>query len=266
MTGQVRQAAAFLALTFTLSWTAWGLVILTGSDAPGWRIAGSFGPTLAALLLAGAAGRATLGQLLSGFMRWRAPVWVWAFVLISTAAVGVAALWIETALGGVPDWPNGRALLLVPVVFLWVLIFSVAGEETGWRGYLLPRLLDRTGPVQASLALGLAWALWHLPLWVMPGDFHAAIPMSLFAIQILAFSILYTWIWEASGGSLIVAHVFHAASNTTLGILPLIPSVGVAGHRPLWIAVGLLGLVAAAVAARLALQARVNVKPRKAQN
>jgi uncharacterized protein len=86
----VRQAAAFLALTFTLSWTAWGLAILTGSDAPGWRIAGSFGPTLAALLLAGAAGRATLGQLLSGFMRWRAPVWVWAFVLISTAAVGVA--------------------------------------------------------------------------------------------------------------------------------------------------------------------------------
>lgn len=244
----MRQAAAFVALTFALSWSAWGAAILTGSDAMGWRIAGTFGPTVAALFLAGAAGRAALGQLLSGFMRWRAPTWVWIFAFVSTAAVGVAALWIHTALGGAPDWPGGRAILLAPVVFVWVLVFSVAGEETGWRGYLLPRLLDRTGPVRASLALGVFWALWHLPLWVMPGDFHAAIPIPLFAAQILAVSILYTWLWQASGGSLVIAHVFHAASNTTLGLLPLIPGDGVHPLRPLWIAVVLLVAVAIGVA------------------
>ncbi len=160
----MRQAAAFVAMTFALSWGASGAAILTSSDAVGWRIAGTFGPTVAALLLAGAAGRAALGQLLSGFMRWRAPAWVWIFALASTAAVGIAALGIDAANGGRPDWPGGRALLLAPVVFLWVLIFSVPGEETGWRGYLLPRLLDRTGPVRASIGLGVVWALWHLPL------------------------------------------------------------------------------------------------------
>jgi uncharacterized protein len=178
--GGVRQIAAFVLLTFALSWGAWGLAILTGSDAAILRIAGTFGPTLAALILAGAAGRAALRHLLGGFSRWRAPARVWAFALGATAAVGFAALGIEAALGGTPDWPGGRALLIAPVVFLWVLLFSVAGEETGWRGYLLPKLLERTGPVRASLALGLVWALWHLPLWAMPGDFHAAIPDAAF--------------------------------------------------------------------------------------
>jgi uncharacterized protein len=169
----VRQAAIFLVLTFALSWGTWGWVILTGNDAASLRIAGTFGPTVAALLVTGAAGPAALRHLLRGFTRWRAPSGVWAFSLVSTAAVALAALGIDTALGGAPHWPNGDAFLLAPVIFLWVLLFSVAGEETGWRGYLLPRLLDRTGPVRASLALGLVWALWHLPLWAMPGDFHA---------------------------------------------------------------------------------------------
>ena len=252
----MRHAAIFVALTFALSWGGWGAAILTGSDAAGWRIAGTFGPTGAALLLAGATGRREIRHLLRGFTRWRAPVWGWAFARMSTAAVGLAALGIGAALGGAPGWPEARALLHAPVVFLWVLMFSVAGEETGWRGYLLPRLLDRLGPVHASLALGVVWALWHLPLWAIPGDFHALIPIPLFAAQILAASILYTWLWQASGGGLIIAHVFHAASNTTLGLLPLIPGQGADSLRPLWISVGLLGLVATAVAARLAQSAK----------
>ncbi len=251
----MREAAAFVLLTFALSWGVWGLAILTGSEAAVLRIAGTFGPTLAALILAAAAGRAGLRNLLGGFTRLRAPVWVWAFALGATAVVGILALWVDATLGGAPDWPGGRALLIAPVVFLWVLLFSVAGEETGWRGYLLPRLLERTGPVRASLALGLVWALWHLPLWVMPGDFHAAIPVLLFAIQILAVSILYTWLWLESGGSLIVAHVFHAASNTTLGLLPLIPGEGAADLRPLWVAVALLAVLAAGAARVMARRA-----------
>jgi len=231
------------------------VAILTGSDAAAWRIAGTFAPTLAALILAGAGGHATLRHLLIGFLRWRAPAWVWAFALGATAAVGVAALAIDAALGGRANWPGAQTLLIAPLVFLWVLVFSVAGEETGWRGYLLPRLLARTGPVRASLVLGGVWALWHVPLWAMPGNFHAAIPMPLFAFQILAVSILYTWLWQASHGSLVIAHVFHAASNTTLGVLPLIPGEGEDGTRPLWIAVALLVVLAAGVARVMARRA-----------
>nr|WP_275981983.1 CPBP family intramembrane glutamic endopeptidase [Frigidibacter sp. ROC022] len=171
--------------------------------------------------------------------------------MLSTAVLGLAALGVDWLLGGRAEWLSPRVLVFAPVIFLWVLAFSVAGEETGWRGYLLPRLLERTGPLRASLVLGLVWALWHLPLWALPGDFHAAIPLSLFAAQTLGFSILYTWLWLQSEGSLIVVHLFHAASNTTLGLLPLIPGEGAGGTRPLWIAVGLLWLVAIGVARRL---------------
>jgi len=247
----VRQAAAFVALTCLLSWAAWGAAIATGSEAAAFRVAGAFGPTVAALLLAAAAGRGGLRALLAGFLHWRAPAWAWLFALLSTAGIGLAALALHGLLGGDPDWPGAGALALAPVAFLWVLAFSVAGEETGWRGYLLPRLLARTGPVPASLLLGSVWALWHLPLWALPGDFHAAIPVWLFAVQILAVSILYTWLWMASGGSLVLVHVFHAASNTTLGLLPLLPGEGADGTRPLVLAVALLCGLSALVALRL---------------
>lgn len=250
------QAAAFVLLTFGLSWGAWGMAILTGSDAAVWRVLGTFGPTLAALVLATGAGRGDIRRLLAGFRHWRAPAWVYLFALGATAAVGVTALAMDTLLGGTPSWPAPDRLWLAPLIFLWVLLFSVAGEETGWRGYLLPRLLDRMNALSASLVLGAIWGLWHLPLWAMPGDFHAAIPVALFAAQILAFSILYTWLWLQSEGSLIVAHAFHAASNTTLGLLPLLPGEGGDGLRPLWLAVGLLWVIAGALAYRLQRAAR----------
>ena len=247
----MKQVAAFVALTFVLSWTAWGAAILTGSDAAILRIAGAFGPTMAALIIAGIGGREDVRQLFAGFRRWRAPAGLWGFAILSTVVLGLAALVIDDLLGGTPNWPGPQALALAPVVFLWVLVFSVVGEETGWRGYLLPMLLDRTGPVRASLALGVVWACWHLPFWTLPGDFHAAIPVWLFAAQILAVSIIYTWLWLASNGSLIMAHVFHAASNATLGLLPLLPGEGAETLRPLWIAVGFLCLLAVVVAVRL---------------
>lgn len=247
----MKQVVAYVALTFVLSWTAWVAAILTGSDAAILRVAGAFGPTMAALIFAGIGGREDLWRLLRGFCRWRAPARLWAFAIISTAGLGLAALVIDKLLGGAPNWPGPHALALAPVVFLWVLVFSVAGEETGWRGYLLPKLLDRTGPVRASLVLGVIWAAWHLPLWALPGDFHAAVPVWVFVVQILAVSIIYTWLWLASSGSLIMVHVFHAASNATLGLLPLLPGEGAETLRPLWIAVGLLCLLALVIAVRL---------------
>ncbi|MDF0603678.1 type II CAAX endopeptidase family protein [Psychromarinibacter sp. C21-152] len=246
------QVAAYVALTFLLSWTFWGAAILSGSEAAICRIAGAFGPTMAALILAGIGGREDLRRLLAGFRRWRAPFGLWFFSVLSTAVLGIVALCVDDFLGGTPDWPEPQALALAPVVFLWVLVFSVAGEETGWRGYLMPRLLTRTGPVRASLVLGVVWAVWHLPLWGLPGDFHAAIPIWLFVAQILAVSIIYTWLWLASSGSLVIVHVFHAASNATLSLLPLVPGEGAETLRPLWIAVGLLCLIALVAAVRLA--------------
>jgi hypothetical protein len=65
----------------------------------------------------------------------------------------------------------------------------------------------------------------------------------------VGFSVLYTWMNNNTRGSLLTVHLFHAASNTTLGVLPILPTASYSTTRPLWVAVGLLwGLVIAVVA------------------
>jgi hypothetical protein len=101
----------------------------------------------------------------------------------------------------------------------------------------------------ASLILGLVWGAWHLPLFWMAGNFHQQIPFSLFVLQTTGFSILYTWVYNNSRGSLLMPHLFHAASNTTIGVLPVLPMETGGSLRPLWLVVGILWIVAIAVVA-----------------
>ena len=80
-----------------------------------------------------------------------------------------------------------------------------ACEEIGWRGFALPRLLERWNAFTASLILGVVWALWHLPYFFfgMPYSFL------IYALYLLAVSVLMTWIFNHTQGSLLVAVIFH---------------------------------------------------------
>lgn len=236
--------ASFFGIVFVMTWAVWWPMALANSQTAFFRL-GTFSPLLAALaltfVLEGVPG---LRSLLRRFLRWRVPLLWTLFSLFSTAGVVGLALTGDWLLGG----PAPKLELAMLVYFLpitaYVLVTSVLGEETGWRGFALPRLLARYGPLRASLLLGLVWGLWHLPLFWMDGDFHRTIPISLFLIQSVALSFLYTWIHQRTQGSLWMAHLFHAASNATLGILPILPFATGSRLRPLWIAVGLLCLLA----------------------
>jgi hypothetical protein len=83
----------------------------------------------------------------------------------------------------------------------------------------------------------------------MAGNFHQYIPASAFLLQTTGFSVLYTWMWNNTRGSLLMPHLFHAASNTTLGVLPILPTAAYPTTRPLWLAVGLLWLMVVALVA-----------------
>jgi hypothetical protein len=118
----------------------------------------------------------------------------------------------------------------------------VLGEEIGWRGYALPRLQARYGSLLASLIIGFTWGAWHLPLFWLPGNFHQTIPPTLFLLQSVALAIIYTWLYNQTKGSLLIAHLFHAASNVTLGVLPVLPTDTGGDLTPLWLTVGLLSV------------------------
>ncbi len=109
-------------------------------------------------------------------------------------------------------WPGS----LIPwFVFLFVVAVI---EEVGWRGYALPRLLETYSLVASSAVLGVVWALWHVPLFLIPGTWQHAQGFGSpifwrYMIQILPRTYLYTWVYVRNGRSLPSMVVFHSLSN-----------------------------------------------------
>ena len=98
------------------------------------------------------------------------------------------------------------------------------GEEPGWRGFALPRLQRLHGPLVGSLILGPLWALWHLPLfWVRAWNFPPTLlNIVLFVLAAIPFTIVMTWVFNNTKGSLLIAVLVHATFDMTFVILNLL--------------------------------------------
>lgn len=100
---------------------------------------------------------------------------------------------------------------------LAALIFGqlavVLGEEPGWRGFALPRLIERLGPNMGTLILGVAWALWHLPLFMVAGTPQYGNPFVPFLVMLTAWSMVITLVVMHARGSAVGAMLFHASAN-----------------------------------------------------
>jgi len=100
----------------------------------------------------------------------------------------------------------------------FVLVVLVVGEELGWRGYGLPRLLERFSPLAAGLILGVIWWLWHLPTFFIAGTPQFRQSVVAFLIMTTAYSILMTWTFLRTRGSVLIATLFHGAINISQGL------------------------------------------------
>jgi membrane protease YdiL (CAAX protease family) len=109
---------------------------------------------------------------------------------------------------------NWFVYLMLLVIALPVTLFTF-GEEYGWRGYLLPRLLP-LGEIRASVLLGVIWGVWHLPLLLAGLNYPGVnvwLAIIIFTFVTVALSFTYTWFYVASSGSVLVAAVYHASTN-----------------------------------------------------
>jgi membrane protease YdiL (CAAX protease family) len=95
-------------------------------------------------------------------------------------------------------------------------------EEFGWRGYALDRMQTSRNAVVASLVLGFFWGLWHLPSFFVEGTLQAetTIPVWEFVLQQMVLAVLYTWLYNNTRGTLLVAILFHTSGNTSAALLP----------------------------------------------
>ena len=146
----------------------------------------------------------------------RSPIYYLA-ALVIPAVFFTAVILIVQALGlGEFRWSETGwfAYLMLMVSALVVTLFTF-GEEYGWRGYLLPRLLP-LGEIRASVLLGVIWGVWHLPLLFAGLNYPGVNPwlaILAFTFVTVALSFAYTWFYVASSGSVLVAAVFHASTN-----------------------------------------------------
>ncbi|HMV79588.1 MAG TPA: type II CAAX endopeptidase family protein [Leptospiraceae bacterium] len=103
----------------------------------------------------------------------------------------------------------------LPLFFIYNLIFFGLGEEAGWRGFALPRFQEKMSPLRAGILLTLFWALWHLPLFLYrPGYLSMGVAGAVgWVLSLLTGSILLTWFYNSSKGSILICAVFHTAMD-----------------------------------------------------
>ncbi|MDJ0276065.1 CPBP family intramembrane metalloprotease [Sphingomonas sp. 2R-10] len=239
--GRVRPGAmAFVLLTVALSWSIWIATWLAtgqptefhGQGAMTAAIyAGSFGPGVAAAILSAISRPGSLKEWLRGFTRLRCG---WRAYAAALMPFPLALLLLTIALGYAPrpEGLHGMAPILLYLTVFPVSIFNgVAtaimgagplGEEGGWRGYLLPRLLEQGGEVRASLIIGIVWALWHLPIMAMFADWRSGVPfiayLPLYTLGVIGLSFVMSRVWLIGRGSLIPCIWLHGLVNAVGGI------------------------------------------------
>jgi hypothetical protein len=166
-------------------------------------------PAMAAFAIAHVCGQGAVHELRAALTRWRLhPRW---YVLALTLPLPISLL------AGVLERAWGAAGPISPAPLSWlgmVVFVMVLGEEIGWRGFALPRLLQRWHPALASIFIGVIWAVWHLPLFFMDGMPQYGSPFGAYMLYTTGLSVILTMLAIRTGGSLVIATLFHGAVNT----------------------------------------------------
>ena len=213
---------AFFVLAYAITWPGWWLEV-TGSQFGAFL--GYFGPAIAAILVVAiSGGREELGELVARLFRWRVPFRWYLVAMLLPAGSVLVALALSVLAGNATYHPEpGLLSPLLPELGLVLLFGSVygvviaAGEELGWRGYALPRLLRRHNALVASILVGIFWGLWHLPVSFVYGDGSPPLVDSLlYGLGVDFASVIYTWIFLHTRGSVLIACLFHSVYDVSL--------------------------------------------------
>jgi len=228
-----RPLGAFFVLSYVLFFIALlvigGLLSALGgvSDiAMGLMVAiAAWTPNLGAVMVVSVLeGRDGVRRLFSGWRRWRVN-WGWYLFVLMPLLAPLASGIGHKLLGGSP--PDGAAGLAAPglvSMVLFHLIQGATGEELGWRGFALPRLQARHSALASAIILGVLVSGWHTILHLIspPG-----VPEWQFWLVMVCYSIIITWAYNSSQGSLVIVTLFHWAANLGLELatqgLGLIP-------------------------------------------
>ncbi len=222
----VRPATFFL-LTFALSWLIWIPLALSHFDIGPFKISeetssivrllGVLMPAASAVLLSlFTGGGAAVRQLMARLTIWRVG-WQWwvAAALVQPLLLAFAAM-LYNAFGGQPRIaPQPQAAGVALAVNIIFLLIATLGEEIGWRGVALPALQKRYSALVSSAILGVLWAGWHIPFWLLLDTFDqfGIGYLALNFLLVLPLNFYITWFFNHSRGSLLLPVACHVVFN-----------------------------------------------------
>jgi len=247
------ELALFVLLAFAISWAMHIPLALatlgsgdpTASIGSPLNLLAPWGPGVAAIIMTAVVmGRRGPGTLFRQLRDWRVGI---RWYLIAVLLPG--GLWL---VGRALDALLGRSYRIESVAtdpdlapylagFLIGAFVYTLGEELGWRAYALPRLQEHRTAMIAAFVIGVLWGLWHVPTFVAQG--HTGTDLVPLVVSPIAASVLFTWVYNSTGGSLLLVWLFHTASTITgylFGELPTVTDelVGVAAAVVVVLAAG----------------------------
>ncbi|MFX1282929.1 MAG: type II CAAX prenyl endopeptidase Rce1 family protein [Promethearchaeota archaeon] len=149
------------------------------------------------------------------FLGWKkyqlSPIWL--LIGFSPAIISVLIILVYYFFGGAPSQVEINWFYIIFMILI-ALITGATGEELGWRGFLQPHLQQKYSPLVSSIIVGLAWGLWHLPLWLT--GIWTDTNLVLYLIKIIAYSIVIGWAFNNTNQSLFLASMFHYFINVSI--------------------------------------------------
>ena len=218
---QTHPILGFFTLTLGISWLAWiPLFLAVPSATSVVMIPGAFGPALVAVVVIWLRGESVQDWLANGLDWHLEKQWYLAALGVPLGFALVLGASLVIATGRFEVSRIAQATIMYPVMLLFLTLVGGGQEELGWRGFALPVLQDRFNALTASIAIGVVWATWHLPAFVfeIPGYTGS---FALYALLVIGISIILTWLYNSTDGSILLAMLLHGGINAG-------PSLGVA--------------------------------------
>jgi hypothetical protein len=157
-------------------------------------------------------GKKAVSALLHKLVIWNVDLKYYLFSVVGVLALGlmVALIWSRLPNEHANEWQE-----ILPL-FMNLVIAGPLAEELGWRGFALPALLKKWNPLLASLFLGVVRAVWYLPFFLLPGMPQSRMAIPVFLLAAIAISIISTWLYTNTSGSVFLPILFNLCINIAL--------------------------------------------------
>lgn len=227
---KTKNALRFVLFTYMVTWLLWLPAIvqsLSGKEISQMNfVIGVFGlmvPSVMGLIFL--LKESKLKDVLRDLFKFSMNKWM-AVVFVLLPLVMVIAHATNVLIFGA-SWPVIEEAYKIPLQFVSVLVLGgPLIEEIGWRGYLQNKLNQRYSPIAAGLIVGVIWAIWHFPLFLIKEMLHGGMPLSQFTITVILMSMVISVFQAKANSGIWPALIFHTYMNVTMDVTPLFNEKG----------------------------------------